>query len=146
MKTLALTFILIGLVIILSVFWGYSLTFWKTLEFILGFILIISGINPKQKVELTKNKKKLVLEGKEAEEVIDDILDSQRGLFFKFLKKTHKNFRFKTFIFGLISGITLILDSLNIIDTNLNFWEVLLVILGSWLIASGISTIFFRGK
>ncbi|WP_129408646.1 hypothetical protein [Marinitoga lauensis] len=146
MKLLALVFIIIGLVIILSVFLGYSLTFWRIIEFIVGCGFIIAGFNPTQKVEITKNKRKVILNGKDAEEVIDDILEPQNGWFFKVLKRTHKNFRFKSLIFGLISGITLILDSLNIIKTELNFWEILLVIIAAWLIASGLSRIFLRRK
>lgn len=146
MKILALLFIFTGLAIILSVFWGYSLTFWKALEFILGIIFIYYGFHPKQEVKLKKGKKEVILNGSEAEEVIDDILDMHEGWLFKGLKRIHKNFRLKTLIFGLISGIFLILDSLNVFEKSLGFWEVILAILAAWLIASGLSTLFSRRK
>ncbi|GAB6188875.1 hypothetical protein JCM30566_06140 [Marinitoga arctica] len=146
MKFLALVFILIGLAIILSVFWGYTLTFWKTLEFILGIIIIYFGFHPKQEVKIKKGKKEVILNGVEAEGVIDDILETQQGWFFKGLKIFHRNFKLKSLIFGLIAGIFLILDSLNIFEKSFNFWEVILAIFASWLIASGLSAIFSRRK
>ncbi|KLO23125.1 hypothetical protein X275_04060 [Marinitoga sp. 1197] len=146
MKILSLIFILTGMVIILSVFLGYSLTFWKTVKFILGCGFIYAGFNPEQTVKIKKGNKEILLQGKDAEKAIDDILETQEGLIFKFMKKFHNNFRLKSLIFGLIAGIILILDSLNLINTNLNFWEIILLIIGAGLISSGISKIFLRGK
>jgi hypothetical protein len=145
MKLLAIILITIGLIIILSVFFGWTLTFWRIIEFIIGCTFIFAGFNPTQRVEIRKNKRNVVvLNGKEAENVIDDILEQQNGWFFKKLHTFHKNFRFRSLIFGLLAGFTFIIDSLNIFNTNFSFWELLLVILAAALISSGLSKLFFR--
>lgn len=117
MKLLAIIFITIGLIIILSVFFGWTLTFWRIIEFIVGCAFIFAGFNPTQKENENSLKKFRIF---------------------------NKNYRFISLIFSLLTGFTFIIDSLNIFNTNFSFWELILIILASALISSGLSKLFFR--
>jgi hypothetical protein len=58
----------------------------------------------------------------------------------KVFKKTHIKSLVKKIIFGLTSGTILFFDSLNLFNLKFNFWEFILVIIGSYLLATGISS------
>lgn len=165
MRKLALIMIVAGVLLFLSVFVGFSMGFWRIIELIFSIILFTSGlgiikpnisINGKNISDL--NQDDIHYANEELNEAEEDIETEEMPEFARKIAKGSIHFARNSFtkrkllrkiirrtIFGLMSGIILFLDSLSLFGLNLNFWEIALVLIGSFLLASGISSFVPNG-
>jgi len=85
------------------------------------------------------------------EEVTDALNDEEVPEFVRKITKSTINFStnkkktrirkiVKNFLFGVSSGILLIFSSLNLFNIQFSFGEIILVLIGTYLIATGISS------
>lgn len=161
MRKIAVIMIVAGLLLFLSVFIDLSMGFWRIVELVLSIVLITSGfglvkttvnINGKTIDSLDQDDVHFVNEQiNNAEEEIESEEDmpefarkiAKESLHFarnSFTKRKALRKIIRRTLFGLTAGIILFMDSLSLFDFNFNFWEVLLVLIGSFLLASGISS------
>jgi len=163
MKKFSLIFLLIGVLIFLNIFIeGFRLEFWRNIELILGSFLLITGVFPHKRffsgsVRINgKNMEKLFNEDeKELEETLEEVTDALNDEevpeFVRKITKSTINFStnkkktrirkiVKNFLFGVSSGILLIFSSLNLFNIQFSFGEIILVLIGTYLIATGISS------
>ncbi|MGM0640004.1 MAG: hypothetical protein ACQESN_01080 [Thermotogota bacterium] len=167
MRKIAVIMIVAGVLLFLSVFYDFSMGFWRIVELIFSIVLISSGlglikpsinINGKSFDSLNQDDIHYANEQiNQAEEEIEEEKDMP-----EFARKIAKgSFRFarstftkrkilkkiiKRTIFGLTAGIILLIDSLTLFGLNFNFWEILLVLIGAFLLASGISSFVPNGR
>ncbi|BBE31832.1 hypothetical protein OSSY52_19730 [Tepiditoga spiralis] len=163
MKSFSITLMILGILLLMIVFSGYSMNIWSIFEFILGILLISTSffhknsnfhLIYKDKIVRDKNMIKNTLE--EAEEEISSenempefakkIATKTIGVVKDHLLPNEKKRILKYLIFGFLSGTILILDSFSLFGLNFNFWQIILVIFSSYLIGLGISNIIFGGE
>lgn len=171
MKKFAVLCLVVGIILILSVIFGFSISFWRIVELILGINFIVYAvfkgrrnvhvhmihdkdgneyeIPPQQAADIARDTIKQVHDNLDEQEIPAFPKSIAMGSL-KFAesvvggKKYSAAKLLKRLLFGFIAGTILIFDSLNLFGLKLNFWEVLLVIFGSAFLAYGISSFFFK--
>ncbi|MDK2945607.1 hypothetical protein [Geotoga petraea] len=162
MRKIAVIMIVVGTLLFLSVFLDLSLSFWRILELIISIILIASGIGL---IKPSININGKVIDGSDQNEIhyaneqlnyAEEEIESEKDMpeFARKIAKGSIHVARNSFIkrkdikkivrrtlFGLTSGVILFLDSLSLFGLNFNFWEFLLVLIGSFLLTSGISSL-----
>lgn len=163
MKSFSIILMILGILLLMSVFSGYSLNIWSMFEFLLGILLIStsffhknSSFNLIYKDRIIRDKNMIKDTLKEAEEEISTesempefakkIAKKTLGVVKEHLLPNEKKRILKYLIFGFLSGMLLILDSLNLFDFNFNFWQIILIIFSSYMIGLGVSNIIFGGE
>lgn len=170
MKKFAILLIAVGVIIFINVFFHISFSFWRVVELLIGLVFIFEGLtsfsgNRRSRIKLNINDKsvefnedteKLIEDSlNEAEESIDSeempqfargiakgaIGITRKSLFSR--KKLKKQIR--DFIFYLTSGTIITMDVFNLYGMNFNFWEFILVIIGVFMIAQGITAFIPEG-
>jgi len=161
MRKIAIIMIASGVLLFLSVFTDLSMGFWRIVELVLSIVLITSGfglikptinINGKTIDSLDQDDVHFANEQiNNAEEEIESEEDmpefarkiAKGSLHFarnSFTKRKAIRKIIRRTLFGLTAGIIIFIDSLSLLNFNFNFWEVVLVLIGSFLLASGISS------
>lgn len=160
MKKFSILLFAIGILIFLNVFiQDFSLTFWRNVEFLIGVVILFSGIFPHKKwlLNVNINGKNIETEiGENYDEVFDEVNevmeDDDVPEFAKTIAKKSISYATKrkkrnvkrivrNFLFGISAGILLIFSSLGLFGLNFSFWEFLLVIISTFLVALGLSSL-----
>ena len=160
MKKASVLFLAIGILIFLNVFIEeFNLSFWRNIEFILGVILLATGLFPKSNFLLNVNINGKNIET-EIDENYDEVYDSVNEVmedddvpdFAKKLTKSSINYVtrrkrkninrvIRKFLFGVSAGLLLIFSSLGMFGLGFSFWEFILVLFSTFFVALGISSL-----